>query len=510
MQSSQHLSWILPENLLLSDLEKLLSEHFTIQLDSVNKSSRIWHDTFDWRLFRKKQRLTSEGDNWILDDFRGRQLAVLKSPEKSFRFSWQFSVSPLRQFLEKSLNVRAILPIAVEEFESSSLRIFNNDKKIVAFLNIQQSTNSRNGKQRITVHMEEVRGYKKWFKRVARVFNSSGAVKLGSIGDLFPFVLEGTGRKPLDYSSSYAVPLTSEMSSIEAIQRIFVFLLSCMRRNEEGIIDDLDSAFLHDLRVAVRRTRSALSLLKGVLTADAADRFNEDFRYIGQITGPVRDLDIYLLNEKKYKDSVPQRLQPGLTYFFETLADRRKEAQQELIKSLRSIRYQQILTDWSQLLDQEDIPPTGKKATIPIGILAGKIIHKRFRRILADGTNIHQGSPDSELHKLRLQCKKLRYCLEFFATLYEPQHMNQFIKQLKMLQDNLGDFNDLSVQQEMLADYLSKINQDSKNSHELAASIGGLMTALAAQHHLVRTHFEKTFDHFCRPKNMTLYRETFD
>jgi CHAD domain-containing protein len=88
--------------------------------------------------------------------------------------------------------------------------------------------------------------------------------------------------------------------------------------------------------------------------------------------------------------------------------------------------------------------------------------------------------------------------------------MNQFIKQLKMLQDNLGDFNDLSVQQEMLADYLSKINQDSKNSHELAASIGGLMTALAAQHHLVRTHFEKTFDHFCRPKNMTLYRETFD
>ncbi|MBL4901460.1 MAG: CHAD domain-containing protein [Desulfocapsa sp.] len=509
MQSLQHLSWIFPEDFVLSDLEKLLSVHFTMQFDSVKKSSRIWYDTFDWRLFRKKQRLTSEGNNWILDDFQGRQLAVLKSPEKSFRFAWQFPVSPLRQFLENSLDVRAVLPIAAEELESSSVQIFNKDKKIVVFLNIQQSTNSQNGKQRITVHMEEVRGCNKWFKRVARVLDTA-AVKLGSIGDLFPFILEGTDRKPLDYGSGYAVPLTPEMSSVDATQRIFVFLLSCIRRNEEGIIDDLDSEFLHDLRVAVRRTRSALSLLKGVLTADVTDRFKEDFRYIGQITNPVRDLDIYLLNEKKYQESVPQRLQQGLTYFFETLADRRKEEQRELITSLRSMRYQQILTDWSQLLDQEDMLPAGKKGAIPIGTLAGKIIHKRFRRILNDGAKIHQRSPDSELHKLRLQCKKLRYCLEFFATLYEPQHMKQFIKQLKILQNNLGDFNDLSVQQEILADYLSKTKPGSRKSLELAASIGGLMTALAVQHHRVRAHFEKTFAHFCRPKNMKLYRQIFD
>ncbi len=510
MQSLQHFAWILPENLVLSDLETLLSEHFTMQRDSVTTSNRIWYDTFDWRLFRKKQRLTREGNNWILEDFQGQQLAALKSPKKSFRFSGQFPVSPLRQFLENSLDVRGILPIGAEEYESSSLQIFNNDKKIVVFLNIQQSTNSLNGKQRITVQMEEVRGYNKWFKRVAKILDSSGAVKLGSIGDLFPFILEGTDRVPLDYSSGYSVPLTPDMMGIEAIQNIFAFLLTCMSRNEEGIIDDLDSEFLHDLRVAVRRTRSALSLLKGVLATDVTDRFKEDFRYIGQITGPVRDLDVYLLNEEKYKDSVPERLQQGLTYFFETLAEKRQKEQRKLVRSLHSKQYQQILTDWSQLLDGKDMPPTGEKGDIPIGILAGKIIHKRFRRILEDGNNIHRGTPDSELHKLRIQCKKLRYCLEFFATLYEPQHMKQFIKQLKMLQNNLGDFNDLSVQQEMLADYLSRIRPGSRKSQELAASIGGLMTDLATQHHWVRAHFEKTFSHFCRPKNMTLYRETFD
>jgi len=510
MQPLQHLAWILPEKVLLSDLEKLLSKHFTVQLGSIIKSKRIWYDSFDWRLFRKKQRLTREGNNWLLEDFQGRQLASLISRKKSFRFSWQFPDSPLQKALRKPLDVRGINQIAAEELDSCSLQVFNNNKKIVAFLTVKQSTNSQNDEQQTTVHMEEVRGYGKWFKRITKVLENSGGIQLDSIADLFPFVIEGTGREPLDYSSGYDVPLTPEMKSIKANQQIFSSLLTSIRRNEKGIINDFDSEFLHDLRVAVRRTRSALTLLKGVLATDVTDRFMEDFRFIGQITGPVRDLDVYLLNQESHKNSVPERLQQGLGYFFNTLAEKRTAEQRQLVVSLRSKRYQQILTDWSQLLDGEDTLPAGKKSDIPIGILAGKVIHKRFRRIIQDGSKIHKGTPDQELHRLRIQCKKLRYCLEFFATLYEPQHMKQFIRQLKMLQNNLGDFNDLSVQQEMLADYLSNLRPGSRKSQELAASIGGLMTDLATQHHWVRAHFEEAFTHFCRPQNMQLYREIFD
>ena len=510
MQPLQHLTWILSKNFMPSDLERLLSKHFTVQLGSIKKSNRIWYDTFDWRLFRKKQRLTREGNTWLFEDFHGKQLAALKSQKKSYRFSWQFPDSPLRQSLKKPLDVRGILQIAAEELESYSLQILNNDTKIIALLNIQQSTNRKNEKQIAIVHLEEVRGYNKWFRRVSRVLDNSGAIKLKSLADLFPFVLEGTNREPLDYNSRYAVPLRPEMTSLEAVQQIHSFLLTSIYRNEEGIISDFDSEFLHDLRVAVRRTRSALSLLKGVLATDETDRFKEDFRFIGQITGPVRDLDVYLLNKNSHMDSVPERLQQGLSYFFENLTKRRKEEQRKLVRTLRSNRYQQILTDWSQLLDKENTLPAGEKGDLPIGVLAGKIIHKRFRRIIKDGSKIHTGTPDHELHRLRIQCKKLRYSLEFFATLYEQRQMKQFIQQLKLLQNNLGDFNDLSVQQEMLADYLSKIKPGSRKSQELAASIGGLMTVLATQHDWVRAHFEKTFTHFCCPKNMKLYREFFD
>jgi len=160
MQSLQHRTWILPEDLVSSDVDMLLFDIFTLQSDCVKKSSRIWHDTFDWRLFRKKQRLISEGSNWILEDFQGRQLAALKNQRESFRFTWQLPDSPLRQILEKSMDVRGLHQIGVEDLEARSLRLCNTDKKTVSFLNIQQSTNRQNGNQRTIVRIKEVRGYR--------------------------------------------------------------------------------------------------------------------------------------------------------------------------------------------------------------------------------------------------------------------------------------------------------------------------------------------------------------
>jgi len=166
-------------------------------------------------------------------------LAALKNQRESFRFTWQLPDSPLRQILEKSMDVRGLHQIGVEDLEARSLRLCNTDKKTVSFLNIQQSTNRQNGNQRTIVRIKEVRGYSKWFKRAVKILESSGALQLDTVGDLFPFVLEGTGRKPLDYCSGYAVPLASDMMSIDAIRRIYTFLLDGIRRNEGWVVADL-------------------------------------------------------------------------------------------------------------------------------------------------------------------------------------------------------------------------------------------------------------------------------
>ena len=134
---------------------------------------------------------------------------------------------------------------------------------------------------------------------------------------------------------------------------------------------------------------------------------------------------------------------------------------------------------------------------------------KRLKRILRDGRRIHSGSPDEELHRLRIQGKKLRYSLEFFSSLYPEREQKKLVKQLKVLQNNLGDFNDLTVQQEMLQRYLAAIKPGTIASKKLSTAIGGLLTNLYHEQRKVRTNFAKTFKQFTDKKNLDLYRSLF-
>ncbi|RWX49302.1 CHAD domain-containing protein, partial [Candidatus Electrothrix communis] len=104
------------------------------------------------------------------------------------------------------------------------------------------------------------------------------------------------------------------MDALTATKTIYRDLLAIMRKNEQGILDDLDSEFLHDFRVAIRRTRSGLDMIKNVLEPKISTRFKEEFRFLGKITGPMRDLDVYLLMEDDYKVRLPDHLQKGLSY----------------------------------------------------------------------------------------------------------------------------------------------------------------------------------------------------
>ena len=509
MQPVQHKTWTLPEDCQPSDLHTVLHNAFTLQEGPETKTIRRWYDTFDWRLFRAGRILVRQGTTWKLLDFAGQTLCTLRAGRKTYRFAEEFPASPLADALKKILSVRALLELGRSEVRAGRWYVVNDDEKRVAVLDLEHLINSTTGRSLNILSLTGVRGYPKWFKRVAAVIRECGALPGTDLKDIFSFVLEGTGRTPLDYSSGYNVPLAPEMAAIEAAVRIHSTLLNVIRVNEPGVLADTDIEFLHDLRVAVRRTRSALTLMKGVFAPEIEKKFKEEFKYIGKITGPVRDLDVYLASRDAYMQRIPERLRTGLSFFFEDLAVRRKTERRKLVRALKGERYQRILTEWQDILASKPHPPTGKRGKMPVCELAGKVIHKRFRRVLADGRKIGPASPDEELHRLRIECKKLRYSLEFFASLYDEDIMRQLIRQLKLLQNNLGDFNDLSVQQEMLAHFLSTIKPGTIRSREMAAAIGGLMTDLAKQHKEVRAHFEETFAHFSRKKNLKLYQTLF-
>ena len=167
------------------------------------------------------------------------------------------------------------------------------------------------------------------------------------------------------------------------------------------------------------------------------------------------------------------------------------------------------MNDWGQYL-AGDGGTLAKNTGTPAIDMARKIISRRYKKILKAGREITAKTPDEKLHRLRIQGKKLRYSLEFFASLFPKKEIRHVIKQLKRLQENLGDFNDLSVQQDMLHQYLKSLRLGSRRNFELATAIGGLLTNLYHEQCQIRKDFIATFSRFSSRENVTLFKKLFN
>jgi CHAD domain-containing protein len=146
---------------------------------------------------------------------------------------------------------------------------------------------------------------------------------------------------------------------------------------------------------------------------------------------------------------------------------------------------------------------------VPVINLARQRIYKRYRRIVKAGQRILKNTEDEQLHALRIECKKLRYLMEFFASLFPPKKISRLIKQLKKLQNNLGDFNDLCVQEEYLLNIASEMPVTDDQSRKTLLAIGGLVETLDKRRAVVKGEFAQTFTTFAAPENKKLFKELF-
>lgn len=99
--------------------------------------------------------------------------------------------------------------------------------------------------------------------------------------------------------------------------------------------------------------------------------------------------------------------------------------------------------------------------------------------------------------------------MEFFASLFPRKKINALIAQLKNLQDNLGDFNDLCVQQEYLLNITAELPANQQQVKKTLVAIGSLIEKLAQEKQSVKDAFAKTFMDFAAPENQELFRQLF-
>ena len=487
-----------------------------LQVDSQVCSQRTYYDTFDWRLHAAGTVLVEEKQpGQALLCWRRLDSDQLLGQQETAppRFVAELPDSDLKSGLEPLVEMRALLPMTQMDLRTVTAAVLNQQQKTVLRLVIEKGHAVLPGTEYEPLpprlRIEPVKGYRKPLQKALAIITRE--LRLEPASHLLDEGLDLSGREAGDYSGKLDVTLHPEMPVGQALRTILLRLLETMDDNLEGARQDLDSEFLHDFRVAVRRTRSAFSQIKGVLQPAVLSRFRPGFKWLGEITGPTRDLDVYLLKLPAYRDQLPTALQAELEPLQNHLGKHQRSAQRKLAKQLDSVRFRRLMQEWRAFLSQPFVPSAWtEKAVRPVGEIASRRIWKAYRKVIRDGEAITKSTPAEALHELRIDCKKLRYLMEFFQSLYPADRIRKQIKALKSLQDNLGDFHDLEVQAEALTRFGHDMQADNpKLPGEAYMAIGVLIDSLNQRQQAERHRFADRFAHFARPVNRQAYLEMF-
>jgi len=507
-----HVKFSLPDGFEEQQLTSELGDHYSIIKERPVLSSMAIYDTFDWRLFDKSFVLyTSENKLFLRKLFKN---AIIHSAAINFPpvYIWNFPEGDLKERLAPIIKMRALFKLVEVHYRSTPHRILNQDEKTVARLVYEKIRPSR-GKTApvLATHLwlQTIKGYPKFSRDLAKRFEEAG-FKARKKEDIYFKALEAANKKPGSYSSKLKIQLAPEMRADEASKIILRYLLQVMMINRSYIEKDLDTEFLHDFRVAIRRTRSALGQIKSVFPQNMTGRFKKDFAFVGKLSNQLRDLDVYLLKEDTFKAMLPPALCNDIDPLFDYLRKKRSKALQKVISGLESKKYAQIMQDWETFLNEpQQDSPTAANVGRPIINLARKRIYKQYRRTVEDGNRILENTEDEKLHALRIECKKLRYLMEFFSSLFVPNKINVLIRQLKKLQDNLGDFTDLCVQEEYLLNIAAELPTTGQKFNKVLVAIGSLVGTLDREKQITKDAFAKTFTDYASSPNKRLFRELF-
>ena len=173
--------------------------------------------------------------------------------------------------------------------------------------------------------------------------------------DLYFSALERADQKPGSYSGKLNFQLKPKKRSDASAKVILRYLFEIMKANEAGIKADIDTEFLHDYRIAIRRTRSALSQIRNVFPAEVTEYFKGEFRTLGQRTSDLRDLDVYLMSEDEFEARLPAAMHQDIVPLFEHLRLLREQALEEVREGLSSSEYAKVLGEWEAFLSKLDI-----------------------------------------------------------------------------------------------------------------------------------------------------------
>ncbi|MDR3518237.1 MAG: CYTH and CHAD domain-containing protein [Azospirillaceae bacterium] len=258
-------------------------------------------------------------------------------------------------------------------------------------------------------------------------------------------LVNGTAPAPVKAAPLAMTPMTT---LAEAFRHIVRNSISHLLANEPCVLSGLDPEGIHQMRVALRRLRSALVLFSDYIQSAEGLQLADEVRWLGGRLGAARDRDVLLTRYfDRFKND--RRPSPGIEQLRHAIEQIRQVAQGSAIEAMRAPRYTSLLLTiggWIEDGRWYEGAAAGLMPSLdqPVIELAHRWLAKRHRKVRRIGRQIARMEPEDR-HRLRIAVKKLRYATDFFRGLYPAATTRAYLNAVETLQDVLGDINDATV-----------------------------------------------------------------
>ncbi|MDP3866988.1 CYTH and CHAD domain-containing protein [Phenylobacterium sp.] len=257
---------------------------------------------------------------------------------------------------------------------------------------------------------------------------------------------DGTDRAPRRHDKA---PLARGLSTAEAFQATARNALVQIAANGV-VLREADSVeAVHQLRVAVRRLRSAISTFKSVTAGEPVEAVKAELKWLARACDEARDLDVFALENDAFTE-------PGLDLaaLAPLVEAARQRGHAKACAAVASGRFRDLVLEATAWVETGAwLTAHGKTARrareAPVQGFAAKALSHRYKTLLKLGRDLETMS-DADRHEARIAAKKLRYAAEAFAPLFDTD-TKPFIKTLKALQEHLGALNDGVMAAELVA-----------------------------------------------------------
>ncbi|HBE17460.1 MAG TPA: metal-binding protein [Cyanobacteria bacterium UBA11149] len=281
-------------------------------------------------------------------------------------------------------------------------------------------------------------------------------------------------------------------------------------KHETDVLKDKDPEALHQMRVGMRRLRTAIASFDGAIALPKVARPDR----IGKIArklGKLRDLDVLLDTlENQYLPDLPATEQKTLKKVLATLHKQRQHSLETVQITLHAKSYQELkqgLQDWLEepkygifaqlaildILPNLLLPLTSQLFLHPAWLVGVKIQNGEIEMNLdmtPESVMEILSAPDEDLHDLRKEAKGVRYQMELFTDFYHPNYQN-YLKDIKSIQSILGQIQDSFV----LADFLRDLIEE-----DLASELPILATKLSSSRYKLWQEWQKIQECYLKPQ----------